>query len=137
MRYRRLSYRYAVVLTPREPRLLGNRWGAGLPRVMLAQPQWCPPTDVYETPAAVTVTVELAGVDDDDLDMLLYDDAVVIEGTRRLQSAEPGGVYHAAEIRQGPFRLEVPLPAPVDAERIDARYERGMLRLRLAKIDGR
>jgi HSP20 family molecular chaperone IbpA len=42
-------------------------------------------------------------------------------------------VYHAAGIRQGPFQVEVPLPAPVDPERVEARYEAGLLRISLAK----
>ena len=39
-------------------------------------------------------------------------------------------MYHAVSIRQGPFRLELPLAAPVDAERVEVRYERGLLRSR-------
>jgi HSP20 family molecular chaperone IbpA len=45
-------------------------------------------------------------------------------------------VYHAAGIRQGPFQVEVVLPAAVDAERIEARYERGLLRVTLPKRAG-
>jgi HSP20 family molecular chaperone IbpA len=44
-------------------------------------------------------------------------------------------VYHAAEINHGPFRLEVGLPAPVAFELSDARYDRGLLQLTLAKVD--
>jgi HSP20 family molecular chaperone IbpA len=42
-------------------------------------------------------------------------------------------VYQAAGIRQGPFRAEVPLPVPVDAERVEARYDRGLLSITLPK----
>jgi HSP20 family molecular chaperone IbpA len=42
-------------------------------------------------------------------------------------------VYHAAGIRQGPFRIALALPAAVDPERVEARYERGLLRITLAK----
>jgi len=56
----------------------------------------------------------------------------VIDGRRRLP-AEPGAVYHAAEIRQGPFRVAVALPAAVDPQRVEARYEQGLLRVRLGK----
>jgi HSP20 family protein len=58
---------------------------------------------------------------------------LVVEGRRQL-AAEPGPArYHAAAIRQGPFRLEVPLPVAVDHDRVDARYERGVLRITLPK----
>ena len=42
-------------------------------------------------------------------------------------------MYHAARIRQGPFRVELALPAPVDPERVEARYERGLLHVTLPK----
>jgi HSP20 family molecular chaperone IbpA len=42
-------------------------------------------------------------------------------------------VYHAAGIRQGPFRVELPLPAAVDADGVSATYDRGLLRITLPK----
>ena len=143
VRYRRLSYRYAVVLASGggapagDPGPWGESWRVGRPGVSLAQPSWCPPFDVYETESSIWVTIELAGVEEDELDALLFEDALVVEGRRRLPPAEPRGVYHAARIRQGPFRLEIPLPAPIDPERIEARYERGLLQVTFVKIDRR
>ena len=137
MRYRRLGYRYAVVLASggmtSGGRALGDPWRAGRLGVSLAQPSWCPPFDVYETQSSIAVTVELAGVDQEELDVLLFEDAVVVEGRRRLPPAEPGGIYHVAEVRQGPFRLELPLPARIDPERVDARYDQGLLRITFLK----
>ena len=83
------------------------------------------------------VTVELAGVEPDDLDVVLYEDVLVVEGQRQLPPADTVGVYHAAEIRQGPYRLELPLPAPIDPEGVDARYEQGLLRVALPRKNGR
>jgi HSP20 family protein len=136
MRYRRLSYRYSVVLTTGEPRPLGALELAERPGVRLAQTCWRPPADVYETPTAITVTVELAGVDPEEVEVLLFEDALVIEGQRRLPPTDEEGVYHAAQIRQGPFRLELALPAPIDAEHVGARSERGLLHITLAKAEG-
>jgi HSP20 family protein len=90
---------------------------------------------VYETEAAVCVTVELAGVEQDDLEVLLFEDALVVEGARRPVLCAPGGVYHSAEIRHGPFRLELPLPVAVDGDSgPEARYERGLLHITLPKL---
>ena len=137
MRYRRLSYRFSLVLSPGEPRPLGALELAERLGVRLAQTCWRPPADVYETSTAITVTVELAGVDPEELDVWLFEDAVVVEGQRRLPPADEDGVYHAAQIRQGPFRLELALPARIDAERVHARSERGLLHLTLEKTEGR
>ena len=78
------------------------------------------------------VTVDLAGIDQDDLDVVLFEDALIVEGQRRLP-ADPGVVYHVAEIRQGPFRLELGLPGSIDQERVDARYDQGLLRITFLK----
>jgi HSP20 family protein len=104
--------------------------------VLVAPAHWRPATDVYETAEALTITVDLAGIDLDDLDVLLLDDALVVQGSRHPRAALPAGVYHHAEIRYGPFRLEIRLPHTVDASGIDARYERGMLFVTLPKAPG-
>lgn len=132
MRYRRLSYRYAVVMATSRPRPLGDAWQRQPMGIGLGQPAWRPATDVVETANEVIVLVELPGIDHEQLDVLLYEDALIVEGERRLP-AHAAGVYHAAEIRQGQVRLELPLPAPIDPEQVDARYERGLLEMRLVK----
>ena len=137
MRYRRYSYRYALVLSTSVPRPLGLPDLAQRAGVQLAQTWWRPAADVYEAATTITVTVELAGVDYEELDVLLYQDAVIVEGRRRLPAGEAGGVYHTAEIRQGPFRLELALPAPIDPEQVTARYERGFLQMTFPKSEGR
>jgi HSP20 family protein len=132
MRYRRLSYRYALVLTPNEDQAWDNPRLASSTGVRFAQTWWRPPADVCESERTIEVTVDLAGVDQDELDVVLYEDALIIEGRRRLATA-PNGVYHLAEIRQGPFRLELGLPVAFDLERVDARYDQGLLRITLPK----
>ena len=132
MRYRRLSYRYAVVMATSRPRTFGETWERQPSSIGLGHSFWRPPADVVETASEVIVLVELAGVDHEQLDVLLFEDALIVEGERRLP-AHAAGVYHAAEIRQGQVRLELPLPAPIDPEQVDARYERGLLEMRLGK----
>jgi HSP20 family protein len=132
MRYRRLSYRYAVVMATSRPRPIVEAWQRHPASISMGQASWRPPTDIVETATEVIVLVELAGVDHEQLDVLLFEDALIVEGERRLP-AHAAGVYHAAEIRQGQVRLELPLPAPIDPEQVDAHYERGMLEMRLVK----
>jgi HSP20 family protein len=132
MRYRRLSYRYAVVMATGRSRPFGDAWPRQAPSVGLARP-WRPATDVVETAAEVIVTVELAGVDHDELDVLLFEDALIVDGERRLPPAHEAGVFHVAEIRQGQFHLEIPLPSAIDPDQVDAHYERGLLEMRILK----
>ncbi len=132
MRYRRLSYRYAMVVRSGQRWPFGDIWQSDRLR-LLVQARWRPDTDMYETPTTVEIIVDLAGVEEDDFEVQLFEDVLVVEGRRLLPSCQEGAVYHAAGIRQGPFQLELPLPAPVDAERVEARYDRGLLRITLPK----
>jgi HSP20 family protein len=120
MRYQRLSYGYALVVSP-----------SAVP----VQTAWRPLADVYETPTGVSVTVELAGVEPDEVDVLLFENAVVVEGRRRIPALEAGGIYHAAEIRRGPFHVEIGLPARVEAEPVELRCELGLLFISLRKLE--
>jgi HSP20 family protein len=80
------------------------------------------------------VTIELAGVGLEDLEVLLSADVLALQGVRRLPPEDRGRLYHAAQIQQGPFRLEVRLPAAIHAHSVETRYERGLLHLILPKL---
>ncbi len=132
MRYRRVTYRYTTMLGSGPSWSFGDPWQTG--RVRLLVPiRWRPDADTFETATTVQIVVDLAGVDEEDFEVQLFDDVVVVEGRRLLSSDVEGAVYHVAGIRQGPFRVELPLPAAVDPDRVDVRYDRGLLRIVLAK----
>jgi HSP20 family protein len=133
MHYRRIACRYTMIVS--QPTGWGGSWLVRAGNVVLSHPHWHPDMDVYETETALIVTVELAGVDVEQLEILLFEDALVIEGRRNLPVTEEG-VYHAAAIRQGPFRVEVSLPVPIDGDRVEASFDRGLLRVRVPKEAG-
>ena len=135
MRYRRLSYRYTMVVRSRPGWPSGDIWPSDRLRP-LARVGWQPDTDVYESVSAIEVVIDLAGVDEDDVEIQLFEDALVVEGRRQLPSCSEGALYHTAGIRQGPFQVEVRLAAPVDAGRVEARYDRGLVRITLPKLVG-
>ena len=132
MRYRRLSYRYTMVVRSGQTWPFGDIWQSDRLR-FLVRAGWRPDADVCETATTVEIVVDLAGVDEDDFEVQLFEDVLVIEGRRQLPSFQAEAMYHAAGIRQGPFQVELPLPAPVDPERVEARYDRGLLHVTLPK----
>ena len=133
MRYRRVSYRYALLLTANQDRAFGDpHWRQSSPACALPRRSGARPPTSASRESTIVVTVDLAGIDQDDLDVVLFEDALIVEGRRRLP-ADPGVVYHVAEIRQGPFRLELGLPGSIDQERVDARYDQGLLRITFLK----
>jgi HSP20 family protein len=132
VRYRHVRHRYEVMLATGST----LAWRAAELAVVFAPPRWRPNVDVWETSGAVSVTVELAGVDPDDVDILLYENALVVQGERAMASCEEDRVYHEVEIRRGPFRLELPLPMAVEPTAVEARQEQGLLRITLPKAGG-
>jgi HSP20 family protein len=133
MRYRRLSYRYTVVTRQAGTWPIAVPWREPLLGLAFGGSHWRPDADMCESGHRVSIVVDLAGVQEDDFEVQLFDDALVVEGQRRLPPCDEGAVYHRAGIRQGPFRLELPLPAPIDAAGVEARYERGWLTISLKK----
>jgi HSP20 family protein len=133
VRYRWLTLHYTSMHPPSPT--LSDFWASELLET-LTPVHWRPAADTWETPASVEIAVELAGVDEDALEVQLFEDLVVVVGDRPLPGGAAEAYYHSARIRRGPFRVEIPLPAIVDPERIEARFERGILRITLPKRNG-
>ena len=93
---------------------------------------WKPPMDVFETGAEVVVTLEITGLSRDAIELSLEDDTLVIQGER----TAPSGSFHRMERSHGVFQRQVPLPAAVDPDQVKARYNDGVLTVRLAKLGG-
>lgn len=94
---------------------------------------WSPSVDVSEGDDAITVRMELPGVDPKDIDVSLSGDALTVSGEKKEESEERREGYYHAERRFGSFRRTVPLPAPVDQEKIAAEYDKGVLTVRVEK----
>jgi HSP20 family protein len=88
-----------------------------------------PQVDVLlgDDPEALTVLVELPGVDPDAVKLVAAPRALVIAGERRRPTK--CGHYEQLEIEYGPFQRKVALSQDIDPERATATYERGILRV--------
>jgi HSP20 family protein len=111
--------------------LFDDVWArAGFPRRNRAG--FKPRVDVYYCgkPSKAIVTVELAGVDADSVNLELRGRTLIISGERKPSETE-GRVYQQLEIERGDFAREISLGADVDAEHARATYEDGILRVEL------
>lgn len=109
-------------------------------------PAWRPPVEVYETEDALVVIVELAGMTEDQIEVVLDDTVMTVRGDRPSAPCEDRRTVHAMGILYGAFAADIYLPFSIDHERVEASYEAGMLRVWLPRaavtrisvgIDGR
>ena len=101
-----------------------------VPRFAASRGAFRPQVDCYRTedPPALTVVVELPGVDPDEVQIVATPQALLVAGERR-RPAVDGSHYQRMEIDYGPFRREVALTEDVDPARGEASYERGLLKV--------
>lgn len=95
---------------------------------------WRPAMDIHETPDAVLVKIELAGMTEESIEITLYPNAIVVSGERVDDSDyDEETYYHEAQIRYGPFRADAYLSTPIRAEMASAVYQNGFLRITLPR----
>jgi HSP20 family protein len=132
MRYRHVTYRYTDGSQKQLERyyrqLLHDALRQSQQPLLYQSTTWRPPTDIFESEERVTVKIELAGMNEEDIEVTLYEDALIISGERQNdQQAHENLCYYEAQVRYGPFRVEVFLPSPVARDAVTARYENGFL----------
>jgi HSP20 family protein len=96
---------------------------------------WVPALDVWETPAEVVYAFDLPGVPEEAITIEVKDDTLSVSADRaRTEEATEDGFYRY-ERRYGTFARAVGLPQAVDQDQIAARYENGVLEVRVPKPD--
>jgi len=85
-----------------------------------------PHVDCFRTEDALTVVVELPGIDPDTVDLFVADATLYLAG-KRVRPRSQRQVYQQMEIDYGPFRRQIALDADVDVTQAQATYERGIL----------
>ena len=95
-----------------------------------------PRLDMVDDGDALRVTAELPGMERKDVEVLLDDDSIVLRGEKKLESkTEEKGCYRV-ERAFGSFQRLIPLPEGVDVARAEAKFDKGVLTLRLPKNPG-
>ena len=96
---------------------------------------WAPALDISERKDAYLVTVELPGVELDDLQITMEDGLLTIQGERHFAHDSSEQQFHRIERRYGAFRRSITLPAQVQAEQIEATYDNGVLQVVVPKME--
>jgi HSP20 family protein len=94
---------------------------------------WRPPVEVYEVEDELIVTVEIAGMTEDMLNVEIDDSVLRIAGTRPVPEGSRRRVFHQTGIPYGDFEAEVFLPFAVALDQVEAHYDNGMLQVQLPR----
>ncbi len=94
---------------------------------------WIPRVDIFETAEEFVVTLEIPGVDREEVDIMVEGLCLSVSGAR--PDPSPGGCvrWHQMEIAHGRFERVLALPQEVDAERITAICKDGFLSIRIPR----
>jgi len=96
---------------------------------------WTPAVDVLEDKDKLTVKAELPGFKREDINVTLHEDSLILSGERRVEEEQKQGEFYRCERYYGKFHRLVSLPSSVDAEKIEAKYQDGVLSITLPKTE--
>ena len=116
--------------------MLLSMLGSGTTDARNRRPLWRPPVEVFETDDTLEIVAEIAGMNPDEIDIVLEGDVLTIQGERPDPCTENHRSYHIARIGYGPFAVEIRLPFQVEADAAEATYENGFLRVSLSRVKG-
>jgi len=94
---------------------------------------FAPPVDIYEDEHAITVKMEVPGIDEKDIDVCIDGNTLSVRGERKLETDEKEENYRRIERQYGSFTRSFTLPSSVDPTQVSAHYEQGVLKVNLAK----
>ena len=95
------------------------------------QTQWAPTLDVLHDDGDLLIRAELPGVKREDVEITLHERMLTVSGQRRAGEQREGSGYYVRERRYGSFRRSLVLPHDVEEDRISARFEDGVLEVRV------
>lgn len=83
----------------------------------------------------IVVTSEIPGIDPADIDISVEGDILQISGSRKLDELDEGAKFLRQERSQGGFRRKVRLPFRVESDKVEAQYEKGVLKINLPRLE--
>ncbi len=94
---------------------------------------WEPKCDIYETEEGLHVIVDLAGVEEEEVELVVQGRVLTLRGRRNQKRPAGMSNTHLLEIDYGDFRRDFQLPVDVDCEAARAVYRKGFLEVFLPK----
>lgn len=97
-------------------------------------PQEYPAVNIWEKGGSAVITAELPGIDPEKLDISVSGDTVTISGEALRETLAEGEIYLRQERGIGNFKRNIQLPFQINAQEVEARYEKGILVIVLPRV---
>jgi HSP20 family protein len=97
---------------------------------------WLPSVDVFEKDGNLVIKAELPGMKQEDIDVSVEGDMLNIKGEKKTEKEVKEENYYQSECSYGSFLRSIPIPSTVDASKVAAEYEDGVLQVTLPKLAG-
>jgi HSP20 family protein len=124
-------FREYTTLQDRMNRLFRDSYGER--EEALTTSSFAPAVDVYEDDHNLTLKIEVPGIDEKDIDVRVENNVLTVHGERKFEKEEKEENFRRVERQYGSFTRSFTLPNTVDTDRVQANYEKGILKIQLAK----
>jgi HSP20 family protein len=115
-------------------RMVEQTFAGFVPPTLLSEAAtWSPLVDIEEEDNTYVLDIDLPGVKPDDINVELVGNELTING--EIKERERKGIVRRRTRRVGRFSYRVMLPSEVDADKIEARFDHGVLNLRIPKAE--
>jgi HSP20 family protein len=122
-----------ATIQDRMHRLFRDSYGTEGREEALTTTAFAPPVDVYEDEHSVTLKIEVPGIDEKDIDVRIENNTLTVHGERKFENEEKEENYRRVERQYGSFTRTFTLPNTVEQESVQADYDKGVLKIKLAK----
>ena len=96
---------------------------------------FAPRIDISEKNDKILVEAEIPGVKKEDLKITLQDNILTIKGEKKKEEESKDNNYYRCERSYGSFSRSFTLPVEVNTEKVDAKFNDGMLKIELKKVE--
>src|ERR1700758_68087 len=126
-------FREFTTVQDRLNRLFRDSYGSEGRDETLANTGFAPAVDVYEDEHYVTLKVQVPGIDEKDIDIRIENNTLTLHGERKFEKEEKEENFRRVERQYGSFTRSFTLPNSVDPGQVSAHYDKGVLKINLAK----
>jgi HSP20 family protein len=119
----------------KEMERLWNRFLGETPFARTFNEMWSPSVDISETKDDFVVKAELPGLEAKDVNVSISGNVLTIKGEKKAEEEEKDEHYHRVERYSGSFQRVFQLPSGVKADKVEASFDKGVLKVTLPKVE--